>query len=54
MAYFLTYTQAARKIKESQRLEMTRSENSGTNKQVLESVLPSRYLPVPGGLGPGF
>lgn len=31
---------------------MTRSENPGTNRQVLESILPSRYLPVPDGLGP--
>lgn len=34
------YTRAAGKIKESQTLEMTRSENPVTDKQVLESVLP--------------
>lgn len=54
MTYFLMYTWAARKIKESHRLEMTRRENPVTDKQIIESVLPWSYLPVPGGLGPGF
>lgn len=30
------------------------SENPVTDKQVLQSVLPWRYLTVPGGLGPAL